>query len=517
MGNFQGTGKGDLARCRVSNFQMSDSSATSKVIFLPRVNNYIFERVSITRLLIFPRVKKTVISASRMIKSVNLRAQQPKRAVGLLQEMGVLKEEEKLVEWFQEKMLPKMVAEGSFPAGRNPRIVSCEFHPTERNTDHFCSVPYFMELVLDSEEGRKSFDLVVKFCVQNDRAIELMNVRRQYQNEVGVYGRIFAEFKALLRGNPKAPQDLLDDIVPKCYYSFFCEEDLKRSFLVFTNLKKLRYRNSESLVSVDFEHSAAAVRQLARFHAFSFALKIKYPERLLELAGGLIECRYFDDPRVMEMMEVFHHRCNQRAINYLLSLDNPPIPKDYILRFRQLVSKPYDLMLSLISPKEPLAVICHGDFCRNNMLFKYEDGRVVDVKLFDFQTSRYASPSVDLSFFLYMSTSQDLRDKHLDELLEIYYSTVVSTTATILGVPEKEVGDRFPKKLFSEDFAEHAVYAYHHVAFFLAAMNQKETIDWSKSLEERADELNAVGGDKISKEIANVIVDYYKRNFYMNS
>ena len=34
-------------------------------------------------------------------------------------------------------------------------------------------------------------------------------------------------------------------------------------------------------------------------------------------------------------------------------------------------------IVDLMEPKEPLAVLCHGDFCRNNMLFRYDSGNRV--------------------------------------------------------------------------------------------------------------------------------------------
>jgi len=59
----------------------------------------------------------------------------------------------------------------------------------------------------------------------------------------------------------------------------------------------------------------------------------------------------------------------------------------------------------LMEPKEPLAVLCHGDFCRNNMLFRYDSGKPCDAVFFDFQTVKYASPTIDLSLFMYLNTS----------------------------------------------------------------------------------------------------------------
>lgn len=70
------------------------------------------------------------------------------------------------------------------------------------------------------------------------------------------------------------------------------------------------------------------------------------------------------------------------------------------------------------------SVINHGDCWIPNFLLTYDgsaaDGSVpVQTKLIDFQLARHASPALDISFFIYSGTSQELRTKHYDLLLEV--------------------------------------------------------------------------------------------------
>merc|ERR1711982_259998 len=56
--------------------------------------------------------------------------------------------------------------------------------------------------------------------------------------------------------------------------------------------------------------------------------------------------------------------------------------------------------------KHSLMTISHGDPWFNNMLFKYNaDGVVEKVKMVDFQVANYTSVTVDLSYFLFSSTT----------------------------------------------------------------------------------------------------------------
>ncbi|KAJ8977339.1 hypothetical protein NQ317_017753 [Molorchus minor] len=73
--------------------------------------------------------------------------------------------------------------------------------------------------------------------------------------------------------------------------------------------------------------------------------------------------------------------------------------------------------------KEAQSVILHGDCWNNNFMFKYEDenkNSPSNVKILDWQLSQLLSPVIDLSYFIYINSSQSELDQ-LDELLETYY------------------------------------------------------------------------------------------------
>lgn len=55
----------------------------------------------------------------------------------------------------------------------------------------------------------------------------------------------------------------------------------------------------------------------------------------------------------------------------------------------------------------------------------------------DFQLARYASPATDISYTLFCSCSQQLREKHFDDLIKIYHNSLSAYLRELGSDPEK--------------------------------------------------------------------------------
>lgn len=204
--------------------------------------------------------------------------------------------------------------------------------------------------------------------------------------------------------------------------------------------------------------------------------------------------------------------------NALQELLNPIIDKleerygnksdDRLHRFwTELLSQAKQTLWDTMQPVEPLAVLCHGDFNRNNMMFRYDDDgiRPVDAMAFDMATIRYGSPAIDLSFFLYMNTDRQLRDAHWDELLDAYCTALnmaVADVADSVSVPDRAQIDA--------EMRQYAFYGLVHVSFFVRLMLEDtkslDPMQWiSESKEEMMNLLMLFGGDKATEAIADVL------------
>lgn len=80
----------------------------------------------------------------------------------------------------------------------------------------------------------------------------------------------------------------------------------------------------------------------------------------------------------------------------------------------------------------------------------------MDIKIIDFQVSRYTTPVVDLSYFLGCSTDRKLRE-HLPELLLDYYKTLMEEIRC-LGHDSPET--LYPYEAFTRHCATHMKFGF---------------------------------------------------------
>jgi hypothetical protein len=84
------------------------------------------------------------------------------------------------------------------------------------------------------------------------------------------------------------------------------------------------------------------------------------------------------------------------------------------------------LMTSFIDVAEPMRcefqVLNHGDIWLNNMMFRSnEKSDPLDVIMFDYQASFWASPATDVLYFLISSVSDEIKTEHFDDFIEHYH------------------------------------------------------------------------------------------------
>lgn len=181
----------------------------------------------------------------------------------------------------------------------------------------------------------------------------------------------------------------------------------------------------KSLVNLSLDHILASMRAIGNFHGASFAIKYNDPDQFDALRNELIDAGF----KIQPTFPVLLRNATKRATNFFrkTATSADVVTEAFLKDFEKLFC---EQVLSFLKAKSdatgPLAVICHGDFLRNNIAFQYDDhGLATDAILFDLQNVRYGSPMLDLCAFMAISTGYEVRQKHFDEIFRTYYDAVI--------------------------------------------------------------------------------------------
>lgn len=108
----------------------------------------------------------------------------------------------------------------------------------------------------------------------------------------------------------------------------------------------------------------------------------------------------------------------------------PQVDMELVKGFQRLTYSYKEYGKQLVAPQEPFATICHGDFLRNNVAYRYDtdnSGTPLEIMMFDYQTVRLSSPMIDLSVFLALSVFEDVRYQHFDSLFDDYCNALIES------------------------------------------------------------------------------------------
>lgn len=257
-------------------------------------------------------------------------------------------------------------------------------------------------------------------------------------------------------------------LFPACFYTSRKRED---SLIVLEDFQNSEYRfGGNTSLLLDFDHIVLALESLARFHALSYAMKKRDPQTFYSCVVHKLKNgnRFCSEDKAKELMYAHaYFQCLQfAALQPLEIFATKFLDQDHkyisgVRRLNMLLEDTVGLIGKLLIPKEPLAVLCHGNFTTLNILYRYAaNSKPIAVKFIDFQDVHYASPAIDLTLFLFLSASPELRAESLDDLISVYHQTLLKAISEFLDCPEEDLLPEFSAEALREEFYKHAVYGY---------------------------------------------------------
>lgn len=303
------------------------------------------------------------------------------------------------------------------------------------------------------EQPCQSECIFVKFRITNSQAYDI-DVKLLFENEIHFYQNI-CPFLDSLRS--------IEHLVPKFLaFKRYSNADGDSIAIMLRRLgAEWVCHNYEGFM--DYSHMSMMVRKLGEFHAYSFAAKqvdaIRF-EKLANVSANMLGC-------VLPVYSAKMVATLQRGLQplRLRSQYREAVARiDQILNdFPNRVTKCYSKQ-----PEDEYYVLGHLSYIQSNVLFRYDSGSPVDMKIMDWQTASFLSLGVDLIITLYVDIGQQVRDMYWDKLLDDYHKALCSTFDNCDTPSRNDVVEELRRSVCA---------AFFMMAYRVLQMNRKTNLD----------------------------------------
>ncbi|XP_039301691.1 uncharacterized protein LOC105200817 [Solenopsis invicta] len=352
--------------------------------------------------------------------------------------------------------------------------------------NRFMSTIYYVLLQFENKTTgeNEEFPIVVKRALQD--MIEILHAASQFHNEILFYQ---------MYSSP-------DDNYAKCFYAD--ERSSTDLVIALENVNKRGYYPCPYSCNSPLEYVLAAMRELGRFHGKGYAMKKLQPEKFFDIVTRL-QTRFFKKNNTdNENQSDYVILCNNnppKLMKYLRNCGHDPIFCDKI---EAVFSNAFDrVMMKTLKPLEPLATLCHGDFTLDNILFNTEDDGKYRAMPIDFAYLTYSTPVVDLSTFLCLCCTNEMRRDKFSDIMRAYHDSLKEYLLEA-GVWDMEV---YSYEVLLEDFKRGGLFGFIIATFHLPVLLGYLKMD--KIVEElsRIGMLEHVKRYKYNEELSKILAD----------
>ncbi|XP_065367747.1 uncharacterized protein JhI-26 [Calliphora vicina] len=412
------------------------------------------------------------------------------------------------IEWLKAVIIPKLLKQQKIIENFNDsdsedfQILNIEIKVVGAEEAFMLTTCYRAALEYQFKGVHNKVNFFIKKTPQLPQELfDNINFNALFTNEILAYEKLMPVLQNFAK---------IDLKIAKFYYA-----ELGSNFatVITEDFSSYEWTVSKEMVNISLAHILLGVKYLAEFHAMGFAWRHQLPQQFQEFTKDLKESRYGSE--LHPLWAISLRETIRRAIiatqKYETSVD-----EKFLKNFAKLVGDNYHFGKELVKPREPLVTLCHGDYLRNNVAFKYDkDGQPVDVMMFDLQTLRISSPMVDLSVFLSLSTFAEVRAKHFEEIFRAYSETLKVTY-------ERLVPGALPEYLshnsLLREYIKFLPYSIGVCASFLMSLVEPKTETSQEMLmaqpteEEMIQEVMTRGGEVVDRELAHQIKELHELN-----
>lgn len=245
------------------------------------------------------------------------------------------------------------------------------------------------------------------------------------------------EVKMLSETLPLLYAELCRKIETEPFFPIFYQTDADNNIFFIEDLKTDGYTLVDKKLSLDLDHVTLVIKTLAKMHASSYLLFTKNPD----YKNNYLNHSWKRSPGGgLERISTGMSKCLKKSLHLW------PIGEEDKEIFRKI--KFYDLMVDSYERKESsFNVLLHGDCWTNNLMFRYKNGKPISVKFVDYQISNYNSIGLDLNYFLFTSSRENVKLEHLEDIFKIYYKEFIRITGEIEGFTIDTVCKEFTERI----------------------------------------------------------------------
>ncbi|CAO1335686.1 unnamed protein product [Diamesa hyperborea] len=278
---------------------------------------------------------------------------------------------------------------------------------SENSGEHNASTIYKATVKFSSKFNN---DALIKLVV---KIVNSLSDSNSFDTELNMYLNTIPDMQRLLSQNGEKIE-----LAPRLLYS--AKEPV--SVLVLEDVTMNGY--GLSLEPLNYEETLFVTSKIAKWHAASMFMdrdtnSVHYYENGLFNIGPKDGLDF-----MMNNMKLFIDEIKEWAGYELITEKLEKL----LPRFNELGVKAFKMNTG----NDGYNVLNHGDLSFKNMVFKKDnEGKMTDVLFLDFQLTKWASPSIDLMYLLYMVASTETQDNYRDQVILHYYNEFVSSLKSI--------------------------------------------------------------------------------------
>ncbi|KDR14380.1 hypothetical protein L798_10414, partial [Zootermopsis nevadensis] len=294
--------------------------------------------------------------------------------------------------------LNKAFLESSLRAGYDDTlsIGNYDIKTATAKGDNYTSTMYRVTV---ETTGNKTFSVLIKYLLEAGKSGDMLRQSTAHLREATMLSVMLPKMTALLQ-----------DAMPGKFFPRSRND--KEGLLIMEDLSPLGFKMAKRQKGLDLSHCLLVMRKLGRFHATSVLIHQQDPDSMANFQTNL-----FIEHNNGNFSKLFAGLLRNAADE----VETWPESSQYAGKIRAYAE---DIVgcLRRVTARDDSAfnVLNHGDLWVNNMLFRYsKTGQPESMLFVDYQLCNYASPALDLQYFMNTSPTDDVRMRHTDTLLQV--------------------------------------------------------------------------------------------------